>query len=587
MHDPSDHSKQDDPAVSGFRSTSDILAAVGQASYSWDIPDDCLAWSDNFFELIGFEEGVDVSSGREFEKLLSTDSPETRFGVILGRPLDDVPSAGIPYQCIYAINADQVRSEFSVWLEDTGRWYPDENGKPLRAEGVVRIINERRMREEKLERKSNYDDLTGLPNRRFLEEQINRISETGLVANSSAAFMMLSICDFDRVNNTYGFSAGDEVLKKIAENLGEMLRGEDILARFSGAKLGIILKDCSNIEVFPAAQRILNAIQGTLLHTSKGPVAIRAAIGACLLPRHARRATDAISASLDALRHARVERGLRAYVHDPDPLVVEQRKSDARMVSRFVEALDAGALHLAFQPVVSSSSHRPAFYEALLRLDSMGVEDVGNASFIKMAEDLGLMRVVDNKSLLLAMDVLEQYGDARISLNITHETTEDSQWLSTLASRLSDIAGGAERLIVEITESQIPADIEETAKFVQLVHDIGCKVAIDDFGAGYTSFANLKNLNVDLVKVDGSFCRDLKQDPRNGIFLQTLQNLASAFEVQTVVEWVEDAETAALMKEWGFDYLQGNCFGMPLAVAPWDRNPVVSDDEDTAEKLSA
>ena len=173
------------------------------------------------------------------------------------------------------------------------------------------------------------------------------------------------------------------------------------------------------------------------------------------------------------------------------------------------------------------------------------------------------------------------------SLNITHETTEDSQWLSTLASRLSDIAGGAERLIVEITESQIPADIEETAKFVQLVHDIGCKVAIDDFGAGYTSFANLKNLNVDLVKVDGSFCRDLKQDPRNGIFLQTLQNLATAFEVQTVVEWVEDAETAALMKEWGFDYLQGNCFGMPLAVAPWDRNPVVSDDEDTTEKLSA
>ena len=85
------------------------------------------------------------------------------------------------------------------------------------------------------------------------------------------------------------------------------------------------------------------------------------------------------------------------------------------MVSRFVEALDAGALHLAFQPVVSSSSHRPAFYEALLRLDSMGVEDVGNAGFIKMAEDLGLMRVVDNKSLLLAMDVLEQYGDACIS----------------------------------------------------------------------------------------------------------------------------------------------------------------------------
>ena len=158
-----------------------------------------------------------------------------------------------------------------------------------------------------------------------------------------------------------------------------------------------------------------------------------------------------------------------------------------------------------------------------------------------------------------------------MSLNITHESTENPEWLSALASGVQDIENGAQRLIIELTESQLPMNIEETRKFVQLIHDIGCQVAIDDFGAGYTSFANLKDLEVDIVKIDGSFCRDLKRDSRNRVFLRSLQQLASVFGVKTIVEWVEDVETATLMKEWGFDYLQGSVFGMPLAVAPWEK----------------
>ncbi len=550
---------------------SQIMTAIGQASYIWDIADDRINWSENFYNLVGFQSGIEIDQGRAFEKLLSADSQETRFGAVFSHAVTDVPENGIAYQCIYAVNAEHLKNNVSVWLEDTGRWYADTTGKPIRAEGMVRVINERRQREETLKRKSDYDDLTGLPNRRYLEERIDQVAATGIAESKSSAFMMVSICDFERVNNIYGFAAGDEVLAQISGMLAKHMRNDDLVARFSGAKFGIVLNNCNGGEIFVAAKRVIDCLHNQLLQTSKGPVSIKAAIGACLLPRHARKAKDAIAASMQALNQARRERGLRANIYDPNPAHVEKQQSDAELVGRFVTALETSDMHLAYQPVVSSDTQRPVFYEALLRMKTINSEKVEDAGFIRMAEDLGLMRLVDNHALQLALETLAKYPTAKISLNITHESSEDPEWISTLASGVQDIECGAQRLIIELTESQLPLDIEETRKFVQLLHDIGCQVAIDDFGAGYTSFANLKDLEVDIVKIDGSFCRGLKLDSRNGAFLKSLQQLASAFDVKTVVEWVEDVETATLMKEWGFDLLQGSAFGMPLAVAPWEK----------------
>ncbi|MEM9331053.1 MAG: bifunctional diguanylate cyclase/phosphodiesterase [Pseudomonadota bacterium] len=562
--------------------TSAILASIGQASYEWDIENDLLSWSDNFKELVGFKPDIDVSSAREFEKLLSSDSQVTRFAVIQSADKTKVDEAGCAYQCIYAINPANLYDETVLWLEDIGRWYPNKDGKPVRAAGIVRIINERRKREESLKRKSEVDELTGLANRRFLEDRINRTTEQCFLDNKSSAFLLLALEDFERVNNTYGFATGDEVLKQVTGLLKQQMRNDDLAARFSGAKFGLIIRDCKEAEILIAAQRLHHAINGKVLKTSSGPVALKVAIGACLLPFHARKDVEAIACATSALTHARQEFGIKVHLHNPDPQMLLKREADSKLLTRFVDVMEKDAMHLAFQPIFDPNTGKPAFHEALLRMDGLGDEVIKDAEFVRLAEDLGLMRILDLKALNNGLDVLESCPDAVLSINTTHESLENGEWISTLVRRIHDVRGLAERLIVELTESHLPGDIQETHKAVRYLQSFGCRVAIDDFGVGYTSFAHLRDLGVDMIKIDGSFVRNLNQDSKNSVFLKSMQQLASAFNVKTVVEWVEDVETAVQLQEWGFDYLQGSLYGMPLAVLPWER-AIVGERLDPAE----
>lgn len=546
-----------------------IMAGVGYASYVWNLEDDSLEWSDNFVDLIGLAPIASITSGRGFEKLISAESPQTRYGTVFSGNVEAPPKEGLPYQCLYAINSSNTYNDESVWIEDNGRWFAGENGKPVRAEGIVRLANERRQREESLRIKSDFDELTGLPNRRFLKESLDRIAANCFNTNKISAFLLVSVERLEMINTTYGFSVGDEVLLKVAEILKSNLRGGDIVARFSGAKFGIILNDCEGGELFIAAKRFQASIESGLVRTEKGPVALRSVIGACILPKHATTASASIEVTSLALEEARRESGLRIEIFNPDPVLQARRCEEAELVKEVIEALDAGRMDLAFQPVVDAKNHAVAFHESLLRMkDHAGLVSTAGR-FIGTAEKLGLVRFLDMQAQILTLETLIQNPSAKLSLNVSHETSEDPQWISKLAGTLRNAPKVAERLIVEITESQAAGDLRETQKFVGMLKDFGCQVAIDDFGAGYTSFANLRDIDVDIIKIDGSFCRNLLNDQKNQVFIRSLIDLANAFNVKTVVEWVEEVEVAAQLAGWGVDYLQGAVFGMPLTVAPW------------------
>jgi len=546
-----------------------ILSSIGQATYVWDIETKKLDWSENFQKLVGLKTDAHLSDGYAFEKLLSKDSQETRFSAIEAAQEKPYNEAGHIYQCIYALSDEFLDGTETVWLEDTGRVYTDEHCKPVRAEGIVRIINERRKREENLVRKSKYDDLTGLPNRSHLQSRLEQTIKTSMVDHKSAAFMIISLNDFDRINAVYGFTMGDEILSQVAEILASKMRNGDMVARFSGAKFAIILNNCTAEEVNVAAKRALDSVNNKILSTERGPVSIKAAIGACVVPRHARSVVNTISAATEALDMARTKYGYKIHVYEPDPDLAEKRSKDSTLLISFIKALENGEMHLAYQPVVNAEMQTVEYHEALLRMDKRDAGIIEDASFISLSEDLGLIRLVDLRALELAMQTLEMCPAAVLAINVTHESLESEEWFNLLHSRLTQIENAAERLIIEITESQLPLNMAETANVISRIQAMGCRVALDDFGAGYTSFANLKDLHVDIVKVDGSFCHSLKDDPRNGEFLQAIQHIAASFNVQTVVEWVEDVEVAAQLKDWGFDCLQGGLYGMPMAFLPW------------------
>jgi len=554
----------------------DILAALGQASYVWRIGEDKLEWSDNFRSLIGFHDQVDLYSARGFETLLSAQSQQTRFNQLQESIAENPDGDGGSYQCVYAISAAAIHTNETVWIEDVGRWYPDDQGKPSYAEGIVRIVSERRKREENLKRKSKIDELTSLPNRVHLEEMIDQHVKDGLSSGKSSALLLISLADFDEINSTLGFSAGDEILVQVAEVLNDAKRDGDIAARFSGAKFGFILCNCSEKEVDTAARRLVRMLNGQIRQTTNGPVALKVSAGACLLPKHAINANEAISSVTLALQQAQKKFGAKVSIHNPDPELQGQRTSDAKLLNQFAKVIEAGAMHLAFQPIVGAQSHKPEFHEALLRMTPETEDVIEDARFLHIAERLGLMRLLDRKALEMTLDVLEECPDAILSVNVTYDSIADGAWTSLLRDRLSEISDMAPRLIVELTESQIVSNMEETAQAVSSMKELGCRVAIDDFGAGYTSFSHLQKLNIDIIKIDGAFCRDMADDHKTRAFLEAMQWLSSRSSVETVVEWVEEAEQAAQLKEWGYTYLQGSLFGMPLAILPWERKRELS-----------
>jgi EAL domain-containing protein (putative c-di-GMP-specific phosphodiesterase class I) len=193
-------------------------------------------------------------------------------------------------------------------------------------------------------------------------------------------------------------------------------------------------------------------------------------------------------------------------------------------------------------------------------------------SFIPVVEQTGLMRLLDRRVLEMAMGELTRWPDVRLAINISGLTAGDPSWLRALSGTLKTRPDLAKRLTVEITETVAIQDIDETAKFVAQVRELGCRVSLDDFGAGYTSFRNLKAIAVDSVKIDGSFVRGVANNVDNQLFIRTLLGLADGFGLETVAECVESVQEAQHLARKGVKLLQGYLFGTPSVERPWLAN---------------
>ncbi len=188
---------------------------------------------------------------------------------------------------------------------------------------------------------------------------------------------------------------------------------------------------------------------------------------------------------------------------------------------------------------------------------------------VPLAERLGLVRLLDHRVLELVLDELVAAPQFKASLNVSAASTVDPDWWAALGAMLRAHRGIAERLTVEITETAAIQDIDDTRGFVARVKDLGCRIAIDDFGAGYTSFRNLRKLGVDLVKIDGAFVQNLTRSDDDRAFVHTLVDLARRLGLETVAEWVQDEDAAAMLADWGCDYLQGALVGLASSERPW------------------
>ena len=543
------------------------LEASGLATYHWIIDSDEIVWSDNALDILGSEPGG-FATGRGFASFLDPDNFTSRYETVMRNSLTD-DGSGVAFQIEYKFRPEGRLGRSSVWLEDHGRWFGGADGRPVEVYGTVRRIDDRHMRDQHLSFLGNCDPLTGMMNRGRMMEALGGAMSVAARDGTHCAFVIAAINNLSVVNDAYGFEVADEVIINMGRRLRQVVRAGDAIARYSGSKFGLILNSCVEEDLGVAAERFLSVARESVIETERGPVWALLSIGTLILPKHAADANTAVARAEEALTEARKLPSDGYVVYKPSPQRFSERTLNAHSATEIVRCLREERFRLAFQPVVDAATGVPAFHEALLRMTDSAGEIVAAGHLIPIAEKLGLVRLIDRAVVQMTVAALHRYPDARLSFNISGTTATDPRWYPQIIEILASNRDVTGRLIVEITETVALGDLRETIRFVEQLRELGCGVAIDDFGAGFTSFRNLRAMPVDVLKLDGSFCSNLSGNSDNRYFVRSLIDLARTFGIRTVAEWVETEEDAALLREWKVDMMQGNLFGEAKLDPPW------------------
>ncbi|WP_162918484.1 putative bifunctional diguanylate cyclase/phosphodiesterase [Taklimakanibacter deserti] len=557
------------------------VVAVGEAAYHWVIESDEIFWSANAPEVLHCPASRLVT-GRAYADLLDADNFTTRYDAVMRTVYKD-EGEGIPYQIEYLFRPDGKNGRTAYWLEDTGRWYAGADGRPAEAFGIVRRVDDRHSRDQQLNFLGNCDPLTGMMNRGRMAEALEEAIVAADREGVSRAFVIAGINNLAVVNDAYGFEVADEVIIAVGRRLKNVVRAGDPIARYSGSKFAVIINNCSEEDLQHAAERFLEVARESVIDTEHGPVWAMLSIGAIILPGHAADANTAMARTEEALTEAKRLPSDGFVIYKPSQKLISERSINARAAHEIVACLKEDRFKLAFQPIVDAASREVVMHEALLRMADERGDMIAAAHLIPIAEKLGLVRLIDRTVAQLTVSTLLAYPEAHLSFNVSGVTATDPRWFGQLTEILKEHSEVTPRLTVEITETVALSELDETVRFTRTLRDLGCRVAIDDFGAGYTSFRNLKALNVDILKLDGSFCANLKENQENQYFVRSLIDMARKFELKTIAEWVETPEDAEFLRTWGADYLQGNLFGKASLDVPWTTDDAVASEQPTRQ----
>lgn len=540
------------------------LAAAGDLAYVWDLTDDRIGWAGDAVDIFGRGTERAIANGEDFNERINAEDLARRLKV-----LNEHISTGAPYDCEYRIRRED--GSF-IWVHDRGRVDAASDGEPMRLAGTLRVITRRKQAESLLEHRANYDELTGHLNKTRLREALQNAIAYNQRYKVAGGYLAVGIDKLAMINDGYGHETADAAIVAAGQRIERCLRVTDIIGRIGGDRFGIVLAQCDADGLVRTAQKVLEAFRAAPLETAAGSLRMTVSVGGVAIPGFIRTAQDAMTGAESALQEAK-SAGRNCFV--PYEMSDEQRERQRRNIEigeDVLRALDDRRIVLAYQPVVCARTRETRYYETLLRMydDQGALRSAGE--FVPVLEKLGLIRLLDLRALELAATDLRRHPDIALAVNVSSMTVIDPTWMRTLVSLVKGSRTLAERLTVEITETAALEDFDVTARFISTVRDLGCKVALDDFGSGYTSFRHMKSLTVDVVKIDGAFVTDIANSQDNQLFVRTLLGLAEGFGLKTVAECIESEEDARILTQEGADFLQGWHLGRPDVAPVWRGN---------------
>ncbi|MGN7611871.1 EAL domain-containing protein [Magnetococcales bacterium HHB-1] len=427
---------------------------------------------------------------------------------------------------------------------------------------------ERRKLEQKVKQQAELDALTGIPNRAFFQERLERAIARAIHTKSEVVLMMIDLDRFKQVNDTLGHKAGDLLLKEVAQRLMVCVRGTDTVARLGGDEFTIIFPKLTHLfYVEFVARRILEEFEKPLLILDR-KIDISASIGIAVFPRDAKNQEHLITNADTAMYHAKRDGGATFCFFESQMHVQALARLD--MEKALKKALKERELVIYYQPKIALDSGAVVGMEALVRWEKPGEGLISPGVFIPLAEQTGLIVAVGAFVLEEACRQTKQWHDAgyqslKVSVNLSvRQLRQGERFIAHVKHVLSQTALASEYLELEITESMMMQDMEDALRVIGTLKQLGILISVDDFGTGYSSLGALKNLPIQTLKIDRTFVQNCHQDEDSGVIISTIISLGKQLGLFVVAEGAESAEEVDYLREAGCDEIQGYFFSKPL-----------------------
>jgi diguanylate cyclase (GGDEF)-like protein/PAS domain S-box-containing protein len=402
------------------------------------------------------------------------------------------------------------------------------------------------------------DPLTGLYNRRHFDTQLEVILSDHLSKKRSVCLLLIDLDGFKFINDTYGHPFGDEVLRTTAHLLQQKVRRNDYIARLAGDEFAMVLKNTDLSNATRIAQKLHGKINETRVPLPVGYLQLQSSMGVAEAPTHGRNAQDLVSAADVALYHSKQRGRNRIEVLSPD--ISKAMMSIFNQGFQLRNALEQGKLHPAFQPICNMQNGTPVAYEVLarMRLD----DDVIQAKdFIGLAEELGLTRDVDLHIIRTAL--ANTPIDQALFLNVDLTSFNDRHFAKELSKLLQPACDGGRSITIEITERENIPISDALHEDIRNLRALGCKLALDDFGSGYSTYSFLNQFRPDYLKIEGSFVRGMLLNESDRKIVTHIHELATSFGMETIAESVENENTQKALQQIGIRTAQGHYYGAP------------------------
>lgn len=547
---------------------SSSLRANRQVAYLYHVEDDKFEFLGDILGVLGIAEDDIPKNKDEFKKLILGEDLVSRQ-----IEMSDAIQKSKSQEKNFTMRYRMVRMDGSdVPVIETGIARYDTKTMKTTVQSLLAVDVETIQSRKRLARKMGFRNavttvFSSSEGRRNLLESLE--SSIELQDNGKGFLLLAGLDRISLVNEIYGSSFTDELINEVDKTISKVIGSKAKMYRVSGDIFGILFEDSDPGEMHAIAQNILSIfynqtfdVQGRSIHQviSIGGVRYK---GQELTP------ASILSRAELALMDAK-NRGRGCFIEYSEKLgeQVQNFKEILSTGDSFLRGFKDGRVKMAFQGIVSSRTNDVTFHECLIRLIDENGEVHSAGRFIEAIEKMGLTRLVDTFATREAIRELKSYPEISLSVNVSNNTFTDPDWLKGVTAELRDFPDVARRLIVEITESVAMSDVNQTLRVVRALQDIGCRIALDDFGVGQTAFSQLKDLSLDIVKIDKSFVREMAKE-ENKLFIRTLHSLASAMQLETVGEGAETIEESEALARDGIDHIQGFVHGMPTMDRPW------------------